>query len=132
VLNLKTFDLKIRGVSEVSLSDSQAVYIYPRDKEILLRKNRDFVFTGLVKAGYFNFYANQSSFEYDKFKLSMPRIDSISFKVDTFSVKENKWSQVMVRSVLANLSGELLIDDPKNKSGMKELPVFPVFIARFR
>lgn len=129
VLNLKTFDLKIRGVSEVSLSDSQAVYIYPRDKEILLRKNRDFVFTGLVKAGYFNFYANQSSFEYDKFKLSMPRIDSISFKVDTFSVKENKWSQVMVRSVLANLSGELLIDDPKNKSGMKELPVFPVFTS---
>lgn len=129
VLNLKTFDLKIKGVSSVSLSDSQAVYIYPRDKEILLRKNRDFVFTGLVRAGYFNFYANQSSFEYDKFKLSMPLIDSISFKVDTFSVKNNKWSQVLVRSVIANLSGELLIDDPKNKSGSMQLPVYPVFIS---
>lgn len=130
VLNLNTFDLKIRGVAEVSLSDSQAVFIYPRDKEILLRKNRDFVFTGLVKAGYFDFYANQSSFEYDKFKLNMPLIDSISFKVDTFSRKSNRWEKVLVRNVLANLSGELLIDDPNNKSGLKELPVFPVFVSK--
>jgi len=130
VLNLKTYDLKIKGVPQVSLSDSQAVYIYPRDKEILLRKNRDFVFTGLVRAGYFDFYANQSSFEYDKFKLNMPQIDSITFKVDTIAKKTKKVTQVLVRSVLANLSGELLIDDPGNKSGLKELPVFPVFISK--
>jgi len=130
VLDLKSFDLKIRGVPEVSISDSQAVYIYPRDKEILLRKNRDFVFTGLVKAGYFDFYANKSSFEYDKFKLSMPLIDSISFKVDTIDPKTKKIAQVSVRSVIANLSGELLIDDPANKSGLKELPVYPVFVSK--
>lgn len=130
VLDLKTFDLKIRGVPEVSISDSQAVYIYPRDKEILLRKNRDFVFTGLVKAGYFDFYANKSSFEYDKFKLSMPLIDSISFKVDTIDPKTRRIAQVPVRSVIANLSGELLIDDPANKSGLKELPVYPVFVSK--
>ncbi|MBK6965438.1 MAG: hypothetical protein IPH20_16290 [Bacteroidales bacterium] len=130
VLDLKTFDMKIRGVPEVSISDSQAVYIYPRDKEILLRKNRDFLFTGLVRAGYFDFYANQSSFEYDKFKLNMPVIDSITFKVDTIAATTKKISQVMVRSVLANLSGELLIDDPGNKSGLKLFPVYPVFISK--
>ncbi len=130
VLNLKTFDLKIRGVPQVSISDSQAVYIFPRDKEILMQKNRDFVFTGLVRAGYFDFYANKSSFEYDKFKLSMPVIDSITFKVDTISAKTKKVSQVQVRSVLANVSGELLIDDPGNKSGLKLLPVYPVFISK--
>ncbi|MDD2528008.1 MAG: hypothetical protein PHW35_04600 [Lentimicrobiaceae bacterium] len=129
-LNLKTFDLKIKGVSQVSLSDSQAVYIYPRDHEILLRKNRDFVFTGLVRAGYFDFYANESSFEYDKFKLNMPQIDSITFKVDTVSKKDKKLSQVRVKNVLANLSGELMIDDPANKSGIQNLPVYPVFISK--
>ena len=129
-LDLKTFDLKIKGVSRVSLSDSQAVYIYPRDHEILLRENRDFVFTGLVRAGYFDFYANQSSFEYDKFKLNMPQIDSITFKVDTVSKKDKKLSQVKVKNVLADLSGELLIDDPANKSGTQSLPVYPVFISK--
>ena len=129
VLNLNTFDLRIKGVSQVSISDSQAVYIYPRDKEILLRKNRDFVFTGLVRAGYFDFYANKSSFEYDKFKLSMPQIDSISFKVDTLSKQTKRIDQVVVKNVLANLSGELLIDDPQNKSGIAKFPAYPVFIS---
>jgi hypothetical protein len=130
VLNLKTFDLSIKGVPEVSISDSQAVQIFPRDKEILLQKNLDFVFTGKVKAGYFDFYANKSSFEYGKFQLSMPQIDSISFKVDTLSKKTRKVEQVQVKNVLANLSGELLIDAPDNKSGIKQLPQYPIFISK--
>ncbi len=130
VLNLKTFDLRIKGVPEVSISDSQAVQIYPRDKEILLQKNLDFVFTGKVKAGYFDFYANESSFEYGKFQLSMPQIDSISFKVDTLSKKTRKIEQVQVKNVLANLSGDLLIDAPDNKSGIKQLPQYPIFISK--
>lgn len=129
-LNLKTFDLLIRGVPEVSISDSQAVIIYPRDQEILVQKNLNFVFTGKVRAGYFDFYANESSFEYDRFQLSMPRIDSISFKVDTISKRTKKTEQVLVKNVLANLSGDLLIDAPDNKSGIKLLPQYPKFISK--
>jgi hypothetical protein len=129
-LNLNTFDLLIRGVPEVSISDSQAVYIYPRNKEILVQKNLDFVFTGKVKAGYFDFFANESSFEYGKFQLSMPQIDSISFKVDVPHKDKKMTEQVVVKNVLANLSGDLLIDAPDNKSGIKLLPQFPVFISK--
>lgn len=130
VLDLNTFDLKIKGVPEVRLSDRQSVEIFPADKEILLRKNRDFIFTGLVRAGYFDFYANKSSFDYNKFKLDMPQIDSIAFKVDTLSKINNKPGQVLVKNVIANLSGELLIDNPGNKSGIEEYPEFPVFISK--
>lgn len=129
-LNLNTFDLKIRGVPQVSISDSQAVYIFPRDKEIIVRKDLDFVFTGMVKTGYFDFYSNKSSFEYGKFQLSMPQIDSISFKVDTIAKGGKRVDQIMVRNVLANLSGELLIDKPDNKSGIQKLPQYPVFISK--
>jgi len=130
VLNLKTYDLKILGVSEVSLSDSQAVFIYPKDKQIILQKNRDFIFTGLVKAGYFNFYANQCSFDYTRFKLDLPQVDSLTFRVDVPDPKTKKIGQVDVKSAIANLSGELLIDDPANKSGLQVLPVYPVFISK--
>ncbi|MBW6490103.1 MAG: hypothetical protein K0B15_02800 [Lentimicrobium sp.] len=129
-LNLETFDLIIKGVPEVSISDSQAVKIYPRDQEILVQKDLNFVFTGKVKAGYFDFYANKSSFEYDRFQLSMPQIDSISFKVDTVSKRTKKIDQVLVKNVLANLSGDLLIDAPDNKSGTKLLPQYPIFISK--
>ena len=127
VLNLKTFNIRVMGVDSVSLSDAQAVSIIPRNKEIIIGANRDIVFTGLVNAGYFSFYSNKSSFEYDKFKLNMPFIDSLSFKVDTVNSKTKHIDQVSVKNVIATLNGELLIDDPSNKSGIKKYPVYPLF-----
>lgn len=127
VLDLKSFNITVKGVDSVSLSITKAVNIIPRNKEIIIGKNRDFVFTGMVNAGYFTFYANKSSFEYDKFKLDMPTIDSMGFEVDTLNKETNKKVRIPVRNVIADLSGELLIDDPGNKSGIKDLQVFPLF-----
>lgn len=127
ILDLKSFNLTVRGVDSVSLSIRKAVNILPRNKEIIIGKNRDFVFTGMVNAGYFTFYANKSSFEYDKFKLEMPTIDSMGFQIDTLNKETQKKVRIPVRNVIADLSGELLIDDPGNKSGIKDFPVFPLF-----
>lgn len=130
VLDLKTFLITVKGVDSVSLSDIKAVNIIPRNKEIIIGANRDFVFTGLVNAGYFSFYANKSSFEYDKFKLAMPTIDSMSFEVDTLNASTKKKVRIPVKNVIAGLSGELLIDDPANKSGIKKMPSYPVFNSK--
>ncbi len=127
ILDLKSFNITVKGVDSVSLSDIKAVKIVPRDREIIIGPNRDFVFTGLVNAGYFTFYSNKSSFEYDKFKLNMPNVDSMSFEVDTLNRRTQKLDRMIVRNVIANLSGELLIDDPTNKSGIKKLEVYPLF-----
>jgi hypothetical protein len=129
-LDLETFDLKIKGVDEVFLSDSQKVYIYPDNDEITLKEGLDFVFSGNVSAGLFDFYAHDCSFEYDSFKLNIPLIDSLSFKVMSFT--EDAYGQnplVRVKSVIENLSGRLLIDNPNNKSGLKSYPHYPVFIS---
>lgn len=127
VLDLKSFNITVKGVDSVALSDKKAVYIIPQNKEIIIGKDRDVVFTGKVNAGYFTFYANKSSFEYGKFKLNMPTIDSMSFGVDTLNRKINKPVRVPVENVIADLSGELLIDDPANKSGVKDTPQYPLF-----
>ncbi len=77
-LNLLNFDLRVKGVDRVQLSDSQSVYIYPTHQEIIVKKNRDFVFAGHVHAGLFDIYGKRFSFDYDKFKLDLPNIDSLS------------------------------------------------------
>ncbi len=127
-LNLDNFDLLVRGVNEVFLSDSQQVYIYPDKDEIIIKKGLDFVFSGLIKAGLFDFYAHDCSFEYDSFKLNMPLIDSLSFQVKSFK-KDDKGKQPLVRvgSVIENMSGKLMIDFPANKSGLQSFPEFPIF-----
>lgn len=127
VLDLKTFNITVRGVDSVALSDIKAVNILPRNKEIIIGEDLNFEFNGKVHAGYFTFYSNKSSFDYGKFKLNMPNIDSMSFEVDTLNKTTGKPTRVTVKNVIASLSGELLIDDPANKSGVKKTEVYPLF-----
>ncbi|MFA8450938.1 MAG: hypothetical protein ACEPOW_09615 [Bacteroidales bacterium] len=128
ILDLNTYDLKLSGVPEVYLSDSQMVNIYPEKQELILRENRNFIFTGKVHAGLFDFYARECSFDYADFKLKLSQVDSLSFQVKA-AEKNDRGEEyfVKVNNVLADLKGELLIDNPKNKSGRKYHPEYPIF-----
>lgn len=130
-LSLLNWDLKMRGISKVFLSDSQKVYIYPADQEIVMKKNRDFVFSGRVHAGMFDYYGHDFSFEYDKFKLNLPIIDSMTFKVRSRTPDDyGYFPLVKVRSVVEDLSGDILIDHPNNKSGRKPFSEYPIFNSK--
>jgi hypothetical protein len=132
ILNLDNFDLKLQGVPKVFLSDSQQVYIYPVNQELILKKDRDFLFSGKIEAGLFDFFAKNCSFEYGKFKLNLPDVDSMSFYVKsrTKDPKTQQYPLVRVKTVITGLSGELLIDDPKNKSGLKRYRSYPIFTSK--
>ena len=129
ILNLETFDLRLQGVQMIALSDSQQVYVYPKNGEVVLKKDMDFVFTGKISAGLFDFSARECSFEYNKFKVNMPQVDSMLFYVTskTRDPKTGNFPLVRVKTAITDLSGELLIDDPANKSGMKNFRQYPIF-----
>ncbi|MEI7663920.1 MAG: hypothetical protein WCK34_17060, partial [Bacteroidota bacterium] len=129
ILYLDSFDLKIQGVQMIVLSDSQQVYVYPRNAEIVMKKGMDFVFSGKLGAGLFDFYAKDCSFQYNKFKLNLPVVDSMLFYVTskTLDPKTGTYPLVKVKSAVTGLSGDLLIDDPGNKSGLKNLKQYPQF-----
>jgi hypothetical protein len=130
-INLLNNDLLIQGVRSVFLSDSQKVYIYPKNQRVVVKKNRDFTFDGKIKAGRFDLYAKECYFNYDEFKLDLPIIDSLSFKVVAF--EENKWGerpQIRVKTVIEDFKGEILVDDPDNKSGRKDFPEYPVLTSK--
>lgn len=128
VLNLDNLDMLVRGVQEVFLSDSQNVYIYPENREIILKKNRDFIFSGRVRAGLFEFFASDCSFEYDSFRLNLPTVDSLRFKVKSFEKnKEGAFPLVNIDNVIEDLNGTIYIDEPNNKSGLVSHPRYPLF-----
>jgi hypothetical protein len=132
ILTLDSFDLVIQGVAKVFLSDSQQVYIYPSKEQVIMKKGGDFLFSGKVEAGLFDYYTKMSSFEYDKFKLNLPFIDSMAVYVRsrTIDPKTQTYPLVKVSTYITNLSGDLLIDDPKNKSGLKKFPDYPIFHSK--
>ena len=132
VLSLDSFDLRIQGVPSITLSDSQQVHIYPKNQVVVLGKDMDFKFSGKIEAGLFDLYTRDCSFRYDKFMIDLPNVDSLTFYVRsrTWDPKTGTYPLVKVRTAITGLSGDLRIDDPKNKSGLNSPPEYPVFNNR--
>jgi len=131
VLDVNTNDLKIKGVDRITLSDSQNVKILPEDRVIVMKKNRDFTFSGNVDAGYFHFYSKEGTFQYDSFRINLPKIDSMMFDVVVKSKDPQKPDMVVpVKNVIADLTGDIIIDLPINKSGRFKSGDYPVFNSK--
>ncbi|MDP7429921.1 MAG: hypothetical protein QGG97_00055, partial [Flavobacteriales bacterium] len=88
-LNIKTKDLNVLGVPEITLSDSQRVYMYPTADRIVIKKNRDFVFSGQISAGNgrFNLYGKDFYFHYDSFWVDLHKIDSVQLSVPIMPIQ---------------------------------------------
>ncbi|HCY01081.1 MAG TPA: hypothetical protein DG754_13160, partial [Bacteroidales bacterium] len=71
VLNLNTLEMAIKGVENVSVSDSQNVFIYPARRELILKKNRNFAFDGVIVAGLLAFSGEDFNFDYTNFSLQL-------------------------------------------------------------
>lgn len=132
-LNLLNYDMIMKGVDRIFLSDSQNVAIFPENGELLLRKNRDFDFAGVIRAGKFEFFGKEYKFNYDAFKIDLVNVDSCRIYVERFEDREKKdpgsrARLVRVRNVLEGIRGVLSIDNPYNKSGVQpDYPEYPVF-----
>jgi hypothetical protein len=129
LIDLNDLSLDVFGVPEVFISDSQEVYIYPFDKTISFRKNRDFTFDGRVHAGLFDFYAQNSTFVYDSFMLNLNYIDSLTFMIKTKALLSGADSLVKVKNVLTVLNGKIYVDEAYNKSGLRPFDQYPIFVS---
>ncbi len=129
-LNLQNMDLAIEGIPMVNVSDSQNVIFYPKNKRILLKKNLNFDFGGTVVAGLFEYYGDNFEFKYDSFKIALNQVDSLSIKVKSGVDNWGRRKLENVENVLENITGDLVIDDPENKSGVKDNPDFPIFRSK--
>ncbi len=127
-LNLNTLEMAIKGVSNVSVSDSQNVFIYPARRELILKKDRNFAFDGVVEAGLFTFYGKDFNFDYANFSLNLSSIDSLNLDYQTNEYDfYGKRALKKVTSTIENITGEIQIDKPNNKSGLQFNEDFPIF-----
>jgi hypothetical protein len=135
-LKLDSFDLRINGVHRIILSDSQNLVIEPGNTEIagdeyiVVGKNRNFRFNGKITAGRFSFKAQGCTFDYNSFKLDLPQIDSLWFWVEGDPLPTGGYEKKQVQTALIDLSGNILIDHPSNKSGLKPYEEYPVFNSK--
>ncbi len=130
-LSLLNFDLKIDGVEFIHLSDSQNVKIYPIDKKITVKKNRNMMFNGTIQAGQFYYYGSNFKFDYNRFMIELNQCDSMKMVAETdFMDSEGKYKPAIVRNKLEQINGEFYIDEPMNKSGKSDFDEYPKFNSK--
>lgn len=128
--NLNTYELRVNGIPRVFISNEQNVNIFPRGNSVVLKKDRNFVFDGIVNAGNFTFYGSNFFFDYSEFKITLQNVDSVGIRAETGEVDEFGRKMITeVRNRLRNVTGVLYIDQPDNKSGKDKYPVFPRFTS---
>ena len=131
LLDLSSYNLEMTGVSKIQVSDSQNVIFYPRGSQITMSKNRDFTFDGIIQSGLFTFYGRGFDFNYDAFRIGLKNVDSLKIKVQ--SLTQNEFGLrplVEVKNAIEYITGEILIDDPNNKSSIKDYPQYPIFDSK--
>lgn len=127
-LDLNTMDMLINGVENISVSDSQNVKIYPAKQQITMKRNRSFSFGGAIRAGMFNFTGKKFGFDYDNFKISLDEV--VNLNLDYKTSKFDAQGQRMLSSIantFEKIKGDILIDKPDNKSGLKKNKGYPIF-----
>jgi hypothetical protein len=127
-INLLNYDMTLYGVNQVAMSDSQNVVVFPSEKTVVLKRNRDFTFGGMVHAGRFDFFGKEFTFDYDKFIVDLKNVDSLRITVKSITADAyGEYPNVRVKTVIEKINGSLEIDNPANKSGRKAFPSYPIF-----
>lgn len=129
-LMLRTGDMLVYGIRDyqsktdvpaMTLSDFKHVVILPDNAMVVLKRDRNFKFSGCVMAGMYEFFTKDCQFNYSAFSIEMNQVDSLRFYA-RFNGKVYP-----VEGTLERLSGELRIDESDNKSSTRETPDFPKF-----
>ena len=128
-LNLLNNNLLLNGISQIHVSDSQQVTIYPSEQQVLLKKNRDFKFGGRIFAGNFEFMGKEYFFNYEDFKIDLLAVDSCRIYVEDEDARADQYGRkprMRVKNVLEDIAGTLKIDAPTNKSGVHSEKAFSI------
>lgn len=124
-INLLSYDLTIEGVKKVTLSDTQFVKVYPKNEKLVIKKNRSFIFDGIINAGSTEYFGKNFSFDYAEYKLNVVDCDSMRIRVWPLKGQGN---QIRLSSVIIGVKGVITIDGKDNKAGIKRgFEKYPIF-----
>jgi hypothetical protein len=115
-IDLKTMELKLQAVDQIMLSDEQRTTVFPRNYDVTIKKNRNFNFKGYINSGKLEVDAEISDFSYDLFKFNINKSNKTSLHVKPMSEKDGNRA-ITLKTEITGIVGELMIDDPTNRSG---------------
>lgn len=128
-MNLGTLEIDLNAVDRVNISDAQNTTVFPDGSRIIIKENRNFEFSGWINAGKMEINAYSANYNYRDNKFNLMKTGESLFRVKPLQESDGQRPIAMVSNI-NGIKGELLIDDPSNRSGKsKEFPTYPKVIV---
>ena len=122
----KSKTLKERVKKETSEpSKGNNISISPANKTLSVLDGKNFEFDGKINLGNFIFVGQDFKFNYDSFAIQVDNVEYLKAKFDAGSD-----TTVEVDNRIENLTGNIRLNDPDNKSGREAHPRYPIFNSR--
>lgn len=124
ILDLRNYNMKLFGVEKFTISQTKDIYVEPSGQTVVMMKNRDMEFDGKLKAGMFDMFGTKLFFSYNRYTVDLTHVDSTGmYLTDLMTKKRGE----RINSLIRDVTGDIVIDKPDNKSGRKVNPDFPIF-----
>lgn len=130
-IDLASLDFRLEGVDMVNLSDKQQTAVFPDSSKIIIQNNRNFYFNGWASAGKWTLNIKDGIYDYAANKINIPYAESASFRVNPLKEEDGK-NPIPLQSSIVGVKGALLVDNPENRSGIKEklFPGYPKLVSK--
>jgi len=129
-IDLHNYNMRLNGVKDVDLSDSNFVAFFPDNHAFDFGKNRDMDYGGKMFAGQLDLFGKSFHFLYDRFSVGLEKVDSMIVNIPTGKLDAQRQPiLVPLRSPIEGIEGIITIDDAGNKSGLKKYPRYPILNA---
>lgn len=116
----------LNGVKRIDFSKPQKVATLPSGNQVFLKGNRNFDFDGKLFAGFSVMEGKDFHFQYESNQINLDSVRYFDLFVPTGNLDENNQPEALsIGSRIEHLQGVLLVDAPNNKSGRKDIPIFP-------
>jgi len=113
----------------VPISDRKNTQVFPNDRYVVIQKDRNFIFSGWVNSGKIEININDGYFDYSKFLIQINESDQTYIRANPMRPEDGR-TPIVTQSFIAGVKGEILIDDPSNKSGTKDKLQYPKLVSR--
>lgn len=128
-IDLTSLEINLLAVDAVSISDPNATAVFPDSNKVTIQKNRNFVFNGWLNSGKIQVKTLQANYVYASNKINLLETESSIFRVRPLR-REDGMESIDMKSSLTGITGEILVDDPGNRSGNnKKITDYPKLIV---
>ncbi len=130
VIDLSRQSLEIQGLSSVVFSRPRQVGLRPLDGKVTMFENRNMEFEGLILAGYGELAGTDFRFSYDRFFVEFDSVNTFRINIPTGKFDHDGTPFISpLTTAIEDFGGVLMIDAPANKSGRREIQMFPLVRA---